>query len=78
MLGVACANMYAVLSPDCIVLGGGVMEALGEDLMPYVWKGLRKHLFGIGPDEVELKLSELGDDAVPLGASFVARARGDV
>ena len=78
VLGVATANMYAVLSPDCVVLGGGVMEALGEELMPYVWKGLRKHIFGIGADEVVLKLSELGDNAVPLGAAFVARAQGDV
>ena len=78
MLGVATANMYAVLSPDCVVFGGGVMEALGPELMPYIRQGLKRHLFGIGLDNVNLQLARLMDDAVPLGAAFVAEAEGSV
>jgi glucokinase len=74
MLGVACANIMAVLAPDCIVLGGGVMEALGSQLLPNVEKGMADHLFGIEPADVSLRLSALGDDAVPLGAALLARA----
>lgn len=69
MLGVAVANMMAVLAPECVILGGGVMEALGEELLPVVRQGMADHLFGLLPDDARLRLSQLGDDAVPLGAS---------
>ena len=36
-----------------------------------------RHLFGIQPDEVNLLISELGDDAVPVGAALVAQCHGD-
>ncbi len=72
MLGVATANLYAILSPDCVVYGGGVMEALGPELLPFIRQGLEAHLFGITPEDTTLRLSALGDDAVPLGAAFLA------
>lgn len=70
-LGIVCANVVATLSPECIVLGGGVMEALGEELLPHVEKSFAKHLFAVNPDDVALKLSTLGDDAVALGAAML-------
>ncbi len=73
MLGVATANVIAILAPDCIVYGGGVMEALGQELMPVIRQGMADHLFGLGPNDITLKLSELGDDAVPLGAALLTR-----
>ena len=78
MLGVGTANLMAALAPDCVVYGGGVMEALGEALLPQVREGLDEHLFGLQPQDVTLKLSELGDDAVPLGAALYAQAEGNV
>jgi len=72
MLGVATANLCAILAPDCVVYGGGVMEALGDALMEWVREGFAAHLFGITPDAVRLELSQLGDDAVPLGAAVAA------
>lgn len=77
MLGVAVANLMAILAPDCIVLGGGVMEAFGAELLPKVRASAEQHLFGLGPDDLDLRLSELGDDAVPLGAALLpAEAAG--
>ncbi|NOY82528.1 MAG: ROK family protein [Kiritimatiellaeota bacterium] len=72
MLGVATANLHAILAPDCVVYGGGVMEALGPELLPEIRRGLEAHLFGITPEDVSLRLSALGDDAVPLGAACLA------
>ncbi len=69
MLGVATANLMAVLAPDCVVFGGGVMEALGQQLLPVIRQGMSDHLFGLKPEEVDLRLSALGDDAVPVGAA---------
>ena len=74
MLGVAVANMMAVLAPDCVILGGGVMESLGEELLPKVRESAESELFGLQPADLTLKLSELGDDAVPLGAALLAGA----
>jgi len=73
MLGVATANLYAILAPDCVVYGGGVMEALGPELMPFIQRGMETHLFGITAEDTSLRLSALGDDAVPLGAALLAR-----
>ena len=73
MLGVAVANIMAVLAPDCVVFGGGVMEALGEKLLPVVRQSMAEHLFGLAEDDVDLRLSTLGDDAVPLGAAMLSR-----
>ena len=69
MLGVASANLCAIVAPECIVYGGGVMEALGEALMDWIREGFEEHLFGISPDDVRLEISRLGDYAVPLGAA---------
>ena len=76
MLGVGVANLMAILSPDCVVLGGGVITALGPELLPFVRKGMAENLFAISPDDVVIKLSELGDDAVAAGAALVGRRRG--
>jgi glucokinase len=73
MLGVACANMMSVLGPDCIVLGGGVFEALGKELFPVVVKAARKNLFAYAPEDLDMRLTMLSDDAVPLGAALIAR-----
>lgn len=73
MLGVACANLMSVLGPDCIVLGGGVFEALGKELFPLVVKSAQKQLFAYAPEDLDLRLAMLGDDAVPLGAALIAR-----
>lgn len=71
-LGLATANVIAVLAPDCVVYGGGVMEALGEELLPHIRQGIRENLFALSIDDISVKLSELGDDAVTLGAAMLA------
>lgn len=78
VLGAAAASVTAVVAPECIVLGGGVMEALGEELMPVFCRNFRKHLFGISPDQISLKLSKLMNSAVAVGAAILAAREGDV
>ena len=78
MLGVGTASIMAILAPECVVYGGGVMEAFGEELLPHIKRGMADHLFGIKPDDVKLAISTLGDDAVPLGAALLAQAKGNV
>ena len=60
-------------SEECIVIGGGVAEALGKSLLPVFEASFRDNLFGLNPEDIEIRLSELGDDAVAVGAAILAR-----
>jgi glucokinase len=73
MLGVAAASICSTLSPECIVIGGGFAEALGDSLLPPFEAAFRPHLFGLKPEDVVIRLSALGDDAVAVGATLLAR-----
>lgn len=71
-LGVGVANIINILNPRAVVLGGGFMEALGDRLLPDVVESAREHSFARGFRDCRILLSGLGDDAVPLGAAFLA------
>lgn len=71
-LGVGVANMLAILNPSAFVLGGGVMEAVGDFLYPRVVRSARRHAFGDAFRDCRLVRSSLGDDAVALGAAALA------
>ena len=61
-----------LLNPEVVLLGGGIMEAMGSDLLVSVEKKLRKYIVNTRP---LLELSRLGDYAGPLGAALYARDR---
>ncbi len=73
-LGDGCVAIRHCFDPELIVLGGGLIEACGGFLLPVVRERLAADpLFRrVGPCRV--KTSELGDDAVILGAVALARA----
>lgn len=76
MLGIAAAASCAVVAPECIVLGGGVVEALGDQIVIPFKSAFNRHLFGISPADVEIRISTLGDHAVAVGATLLARGTG--
>ncbi len=59
------------INPDLVILGGGIMEALGGHLLPKVVSRLARHCINDTPD---VRLAALGDEAGPRGAAFEARA----
>lgn len=69
-LGAGIAQSANLLDPEVVILGGGIMEAMGEYLLPVIGKHLKRHTIGYPP---ELKLAELGDLAGPVGAAHLAR-----
>lgn len=76
-LGIAGANMCAVLSPDTIILGGGVITSLGDHFLPIFRKSFQQHLFAANSSFVKVKSAANGDDSVALGAAIFARNRGE-
>ncbi|OGQ91095.1 MAG: hypothetical protein A2289_05115 [Deltaproteobacteria bacterium RIFOXYA12_FULL_58_15] len=75
-LGLGVANLITLLGPEVIVLGGGVLEALGEEMLESIRKSAKAATFPeVAFGDVKLVLSELGDDAVALGAIAYARSQ---
>ncbi|MCE5268676.1 MAG: ROK family protein, partial [Planctomycetaceae bacterium] len=73
VLGYACVSVRHLLDPEAIVLGGGVIEACSDFIMPIV-----ENIVGLDPlpgarEGGRVLLSALGDDAVVLGAVAAAR-----
>ncbi len=73
MLGIAAASACAALAPQCVILGGGFTEAMGKAVLPPFAVSFRRNLFEIDPSRIAIRLSALGDDAVAVGATILAR-----
>ncbi|HEL2384007.1 TPA: ROK family glucokinase [Streptococcus suis] len=67
-LGVACANIAAVLNPAYIVLGGGV-SAAGDFLLDGVRKFFAENSFPQIKESTQIVLATRGNDAGVLGAA---------
>ena len=78
MLGASAASICSTVAPDCIILGGGVVETMGHDVLPVFKKSFEKHLFGFDPSKIEVRLASLGDSAVAVGATILAQSKGIV
>jgi glucokinase len=68
-LGIGVANMVVVLSPDRVVIGGGIAAA-GDLLLEPIRAELRRRVQTTSLDEVELVLAELGTWAGAIGAAI--------
>jgi len=75
-LGIGVLNIVHLFSPEMVVLGGGVMESLGERLLPIVEETARKFGLEGAFRDVQIVLARLEDDAVVLGAAELARRKG--
>ncbi len=77
-LGVGIANYITILGPDQIVIGGGVFEALGKELLPKVKESARRRTWPESSfKDTRITLSQLGDFAVGLGTVAYAMSRLD-
>lgn len=74
-LGNACLTIRHLIDPEVIILGGGVIEACSEFMVPIVEKIVGSDPFPGARPGGRVLLSALGDDAVVLGAVALARAR---
>ncbi|MFH0911250.1 MAG: ROK family protein [Planctomycetota bacterium] len=75
-LGLGIANLITTIGPDRVVLGGGVIEALGRGLLPRIRQAARAATHPpTSFRDTKIVLSALGDNAVVTGAMIYARER---
>ncbi len=74
MLGLAIANQLTVLSLRTVVLGGGVVEALGKPYANAVRESFKKHVFPSVLRKADIVVTQLEDRAGVLGAAMLARS----
>ncbi|MDZ4243232.1 MAG: ROK family protein [Candidatus Omnitrophota bacterium] len=73
-LGAACVSLNHIFNPEMIVLGGGVIEACGNFILPRVRKAVDADpFFSKDINRCRVVESQLGDDAVILGAVALIR-----
>ncbi len=75
VLGYACLNARHLIDPDVIVLGGGMIEACADYVMPLVQRIVGEDPLPGARQGGGILLSALGDDAVLLGAVAAARLK---
>ena len=66
-LAIATGNMINTISPDLIVYGGGVMEAVGDVFLEKILKELDRYCMRSIRSTVDIKIAELGDDSILYG-----------
>lgn len=74
-VGIAIANSVTLLSLPCVVLGGGVTQALGKQFVEWVRDAFERHVFPAELRECKVLPAKLGDDAGMVGAALLARQR---
>lgn len=71
-LAIALASITNILSPEMIILGGGITSA-GSDLFEPLEQYLRKYEWRTGGNKAEIVISEYGDLSGAVGAACFAR-----
>lgn len=70
--GVAIANQVTMLSLGQVVLGGGLLEALGEDFAEHVRAAFVEAVFPFTLRDTPIHVAALGDDAGLVGAALLS------
>lgn len=72
-IGAAIANVSTVLSLGRVVLGGGLIEIMGDAFVGPVQQSVREYIFPEELRSIDVVATELGPDAGLLGAAMLAR-----
>jgi len=72
-IGIATANVINILNPEVVVLGGGVIEALADEMMGVIVETAADYAMPGTMKGVEIVASKLGDSAGITGGAVLAR-----
>ncbi len=73
-IGAGIANVVTILSPHCIVIGGGVAQ-LGDLIFEPLRTGLQRYNNTVDLQQVKIVPAQLGEDAGAIGAALWAYQR---
>ncbi|MGQ9629805.1 MAG: ROK family protein [bacterium] len=76
-LGIGVGGIINLLGPERVILGGGVIEALGDKMMPIIKETALNYTIGNAGDNVDIVRAKLGDDAGIIGAAVLAKQKVD-
>lgn len=66
-LAIATGNMINTFSPDLVLYGGGVIEAVGDLFLEKILAEVDRYCMTAIRPTVELKIADLGDDSILYG-----------
>jgi glucokinase len=72
-IGIAVASLINVLSPEIVVLGGGVIDALEDEMMAIIVETAMDYALNGTMAGVEIIASKTGDDAGIIGGAVLAK-----
>ncbi|MBI5094470.1 MAG: ROK family protein [Candidatus Hydrogenedentes bacterium] len=67
-VGIGVANLINIMSPEAVVLGGGLVEAMPKIYLDECQRAVKYHAMPFLRKGVKIVAARLGDDAVALGA----------
>ncbi len=74
-LGVFNAALVNALDPECIIYGGGLIEACADIMLPIIRETTYRYLIRpVAPDQLPILEAALGDNANLIGAAMLAQA----
>jgi len=71
--GIAVANIINIINPQVVVLGGGVIDALGDEMMAIILETAQDYGMSGATKGVDIVASKRGDDAGIVGGAVLAR-----
>jgi len=74
-IGASIANTVTLLSLPCVVVGGGLTEALQAEWIKLIRDVFEEYVFPPELSKCKIVASELGDDAGTIGAALLAKQR---
>lgn len=72
-IGIATANVINFLNPEVLVLGGGVLDALQDEMMTIIQATARDYAMTGTDKGIQIIASRLGDEAGITGSAVLAR-----
>lgn len=72
-IGIGVGNLINLFNPGIVVLGGGVIDALEDEMFKIINKTAREHAMAGADEGLEIICSKLGNDAGITGAAVLAK-----
>jgi glucokinase len=73
--GIAVANLINICNPEVVVLGGGLIDALEDEMMAIIVETAKDSAMPGTTKGIEIIASKLGDDAGIVGAAVLAKMK---